>query len=87
VTESVHVEVPRRELGDDLAAALQASGLEARVIEDGDQCRLEVRYAADEQERLLGDVAHAIEGWLGDQELPLVVERADGACVVRPPAN
>jgi hypothetical protein len=87
VTDSVHVELPRRELGDDLAATLRSSGLEARVIEGGDQCRLEVRYAVDEQERLLGDVAHAIEGWLGAQELPLVVERADGACVVRPPAD
>ena len=57
------------------------------MIEDDDQCRLEVRYATDEQERLLGDVAHAIEGWLGEQELPLVVERADGGCVVRPPAD
>ena len=87
MTDSVHVEVPRRELGDDLAASLGANGLEARVIEGGDQCRLEVRYANDEQERLLGDVAHAIEGWLGEQELPLVVERTDGACVVRPPAD
>jgi len=87
VTDSVHVELPRRELGEDLAARLTASGLEARMIEDDDQCRLEVRYATDEQERLLGDVAHAIEGWLGEQELPLVVERADGGCVVRPPAD
>jgi hypothetical protein len=83
----VHVELPRRELGDDLAASLHASGLEARVIEGGDQCRLEVRYASNEQERLLGDVAHAIEAWLGEQELPLVVERTDGGCVVRPPAD
>ena len=87
MTDAVHVDLPRRELGDELVASLEARGLEAQVIEGGDQCRLEVRYAADERERLLGDVAHAIEGWLGEQELPLVVERSDGGCVVRPQAD
>lgn len=87
MTDSVHVDLPRRALGDGLVASLAAHGLDARVIDDDDQCHLEVRYASDEHERLLGDVAHAIEGWLGEEQLPLVLEQADGACVLRPPAD
>jgi hypothetical protein len=87
MAESVHVELPRREFGDDLAKTLEAHGFDAEVVDADDRYELHVSYAADEKERLLGDVANVIETWLGDRMMPLVVERADGHCVLRPPAE
>jgi hypothetical protein len=84
---SVQVALPRSELGDELATRLGEHGFEAEMREEGDECALDVRYALDESERLLGDVTSAIEAWLGDRMLPLVVERDDGGCVLRPPAS
>lgn len=84
---SVRVEVPRQGIAQGLAAALAERGLHAEVVAEGDAVELEVSYATEESERLLGDVSSAIEGWVGDQMLPLVVERANGGCVVRPPAG
>jgi len=87
VSETVHVALPSRELGDTLAADLGERGFEADVVEEDDGCGLHVRYAADERERLMDAVAHAIESWVGDNMLPLVVDRLDGSCIVRPPAE
>jgi hypothetical protein len=87
MAETINVELPRRGVGGELAEALAAHGFEADLVDEGETCALRVRYAADEHERLLGEVAHAIEGWLGDRMMPLVLERADGGCVLRPPAE
>jgi hypothetical protein len=87
MSATVNVELPRRGFGEDLAATLARRGFHAELVEDGDRCALHVSYAADERDRLLGEVAHAIERWLGERMMPLVVERADGACIVRPPAD
>jgi hypothetical protein len=87
MAESVHVELPRKEFGEDLVETLQAQGFRAEVLDGEDRYELEVSYAAAEKERLLGDVANAIESWLGDRMMPLVVERADGHYVLRPPAE
>jgi hypothetical protein len=85
--EIVHVALPRRELGETLAADLGERGFATELVEDGDACGLDVRFALDERERLGDAVARAVEGWVGDNMLPLVVERVDGACIVRPPAE
>jgi hypothetical protein len=85
--ESVHVELPRKEFGDDLAQTLASHGFDAEVVDEEGRYELHVSYTAAEKERLLEDVANVIESWLGDRMMPLVVERADGHCVLRPPAE
>jgi hypothetical protein len=80
---SITVAFPRPGLEEELLAQLTGHGLLAERAEDGE---LRVRFA-DERERLLADVTHAIEGWLAARELPLVVERGDGGCVLRPPGD
>jgi hypothetical protein len=87
MAETVHVELPRRELGETLAATLGERGFHAELVDEGATCGLAVRYALDERQRLIDGVAHAVESWVGDNMLPLVVERMDGTCVVRPPAE
>ena len=87
MSESVHVVLPRRELGETLAADLGERGFAAELVENDETCGLDVRFALDERERLRDAVARAVESWVGDNMLPLVVDRVDGACVVRPPAE
>ena len=87
MSEIVHVALPRRELGETLAADLGERGFDAQVVDRDDACGLEVRFALDERERLADAVARAVESWVGDNMLPLVVERVDGTCIVRPPAE
>jgi hypothetical protein len=87
MAESVHVELPRKEFGEDIAKTLEAHGFHAEVVDGEDRYELHVSYAVDEKERLLGDVANVIESWLGDQMMPLMVERADGRCILRPPSE
>jgi hypothetical protein len=53
--ETIQVELPRSGLGDDLAQALGAHGLEAEVVEEGETCAVHVRYATGERDRLLSD--------------------------------
>ena len=84
---TVDVELPRTALAQELSESLATHGLHADVVEDGDSCTLQIRYAREEQERLVGDVAHAVESWIGDKLLPLVVERGDSGIVVRPPSG
>ena len=87
MSESIQVELPRHGFDDDLVASLAERGLRAEVVDDGDAVALNVRYEDGERERLANDVASAIERWLSDRMVPLVVERTDGTCVVRPPAE
>ncbi|MGH3002726.1 MAG: hypothetical protein ACRDM1_08730 [Gaiellaceae bacterium] len=87
LTETIHVEVDRRGVGSDLAEVLAAQGLHAELVEGGEAMTLRIRFADDERERLLADATRAIESYLSERMLPLVVERADGGCVVRPPAD
>jgi hypothetical protein len=84
---SVHIELPRKGFGEDLARTLGEHGFHAEIVDGDDRCELHVSYALDEQERLLDDVASAIESWLSDRMMPLMVERADGHCILRPPAE
>jgi hypothetical protein len=82
----IHIELPRDGLGERLQTTLGAQGFRAEMVDDGDVSGLRVQFS-DERERLLVEVTHAIEGWLAESELPLVVERADGGCVLRPPGD
>jgi hypothetical protein len=87
VAETIEIDVPRRGIGSDLTEALAAYGLTAEVIESDERCALHVQFASDERERLIDDAIHAIEAYLSERLLPLVVQRANGGAVVRPPAD
>ena len=65
----------------------RAHGLAATIVEDGESCILDVTFADDEHERLVAGAVHAIEAYLSDRMLPLVVQRGDGGVIVRPPAD
>lgn len=82
----IKVDVPRRGIGSDLTEALAAHGLHAEIVDTDDRCELHVTWVDDERERLVAGVIHAIEAYLSDRMLPLVVQRANGGAVVRPPA-
>ena len=85
--EMIKVDVPRRGIGSDLTEALAAFGLQAEIVDSEDACELHVTWVEDERERLVVGVIHAIEAYLSDRMLPLVVQRANGGAVVRPPAD
>ena len=85
--QTITVDVPRRGIGSDLTEALAAYGLQAEIVDSDEACTLHVTWADDERERLVSGAIHAIEAYLSDRMLPLVVQRADGGAVVRPPAD
>jgi hypothetical protein len=85
--ESIRIDIPRRGVGSDLTEALAAHGLHAEIHDTDDACELRVTWADDERERLLAGAIHAVEAYLSDRQLPLVVQRADDGAVVRPPAD
>jgi hypothetical protein len=87
VAETIEIDVPRRGICSELAEALASHGLTAELIDSDERCALHVKFAADERERLIDDAVHAIEAYLSDRLLPLVVQRANGGAVVRPPAD
>lgn len=87
MAETIHIDVPRRGIGSDLTEALAAHGLHAEVVDSEERCALHVRFASDEKERLIDGAIHAIESYLSDRMLPLVVQRANGGAVVRPPGD
>jgi hypothetical protein len=85
--ETITIDVPRRGIGSDLTEALAGHGLRAEIVESDERCQLRVTWADDERERLLAGAIRAIESYLSDRMLPLVVQRANGGAVVRPPAD
>jgi len=87
MAETIQIEVPRRGIGSDLTEALAKHGLTADIVEDGKSCILKVSFAEGERARLLADAVHAIEAYLSDRMLPLVVQQGDGGVIVRPPAD
>jgi hypothetical protein len=87
MAETIEIHVPRAGIGDELSEALAARGLKAVLVDDGDRCALRVSYATAEDVRLVDEATHAIELWLADRGLPLVVQRANGGAVVRPPGD
>jgi len=87
VAKTIQIDVPRRGICSDLSEALAAHGLHAEVIDEDERCALLVRFAANEHDRLVDGAIHAIESYLSDRMLPLVVQRSDGGAVVRPPGD
>lgn len=89
MTETIEIDLPRRGLGSDLTEALASHGLHAELVDEGEdeRCALRVRFAADERDRLVDGAVHAIEAFLSERMLPLVVQRANGGAVVRPPGD
>jgi len=87
VAETIQIDVPRRGIGSDLTEALAAHGLHAEVLDEDERCALTVRFASEERDRLIDGAIHAIESYLSDRMLPLVVQRANGGAVVRPPGD
>ena len=84
MTEKITVDVPRRGIGSDLTEALAAHGLHAEIVDEDDACQLHVTFVDDERERLVACAIPAIEAYLSDRMLPLLVQRSDGGAVVRP---
>jgi hypothetical protein len=88
VPETIEIDVPRLGIGNDLTVVLAAHGLHAEVVGEKDErCALRVSFASGERQRLIDGAIHAIEAYLSDCMLPLVVQRADGGAVVRPPGD
>jgi hypothetical protein len=87
MTKTIHIQVPRRGIGSDLTERLGARGLHAEIVESDNACTLRVSFAEDEVERLLVEATHTIEAYLSERMLPLIVQRANGGCIVRPPAE
>jgi hypothetical protein len=87
VAKTIDIHVPRAGIGHDLTEALEARGLHAKLVDDGDSCKLHVTYATPEKDRLVAEAMHAVELWLADRGLPLVVQRTNGGAVVRPPGD
>ena len=87
MAETIQIDIPRRGLGSDLTEALAAHGLHGEVVESDERCALHVSFASDEHDRLLDQAVQAIESYLSDRMIPLVVQRADGSAVVRPPGD
>jgi hypothetical protein len=85
--ESIRIDIPRRGVGSDLTEALAAHGLYVEIHDTDDACELRVTWTDDERERLLAGAIHAVEAYLADRQLPLVVQRADDGAVVRPPGD
>jgi hypothetical protein len=87
MAETIEIDVPRRGIGSDLTEALAAHGLEAEVLDSDERCALRIQFATEEHDRLVDSAVHAIEAYLADRMLPLVVQRANGGAVVRPPGD
>jgi hypothetical protein len=85
--ETIHIDVPRRGIGSDLTEALAAHGLHAEIVDTEETCELRVSFAANEHDRLVDEAVSAIESYLSDRLLPLVVQRVDGSAIVRPPGD
>jgi hypothetical protein len=76
------VELTRESDGPELVAALAEQGLKAELVDVDDQVAVEVEDCDEEQ------LAHAIEGWLGERQLPFVPVRIDDCTyAVSPPAG
>jgi hypothetical protein len=87
MADTIEIELCQDGLGEQLAAALREHGLVADVIHRRDGSALAVRFATDERERLIAWSTHAVEVFLAGRDLPLVVQRANGGAVIRPPAE
>ena len=67
------------ESSDSVLSALEQSGLDAQVVEREGESVIEIDAGGD-------DTLARVESVLGELELPLVPEQADGKVFVRPAA-
>jgi hypothetical protein len=74
------VELTRESDGPGLVAALAEQGLTAELVEDEEQLAVQVEDCDEEQ------LAHAIEAWIGDRQLPFVPVRIDDCTYAVAPA-
>ena len=78
----------RGEIALRVIRAARELGVETVAVHStADASSLHVRFAADERDRLVDLAVDAIESYLSERLLPLVVQRADGGAVVRPPGD
>ena len=67
------------ETQDALLSALEQSGLDAQIVEREGESVIEIAVEGE-------DAVARVESVLGELELPLVAEEADGKVLIRPPA-
>ena len=76
------VELTRESDGPQLVAALAGRGLKGELVDDHDHVTVQVQDCDE------GELAHAIEDWLGERQLPFVPVRIDDCTyAVAPPAG
>jgi hypothetical protein len=76
------VELTRETDGPHLVAALAERGLKGKLVDDYDHIAVQVQDCDD------AELAHAIEDWLGERQLPFVPVRIDDCTyAVAPPAG
>ena len=76
------VELTRESDGPQLVAALAEHGLKGELVGDHDRLAVQVQDCDETQ------LAHAIEDWLGERQLPFVPVRIDDCTfAVAPPAG
>ena len=64
---------------DALLSALEQSGLDAQIVEREGESVIEIAVEGE-------DAVARVESVLGELELPLAAEEADGKVLIRPPA-
>ena len=74
------VELTRESDGPGLIAALAEQGLAAELVDDDEHLAVQVEDCDE------GQLAHAIEGWIGARQLPFVPVRIDDCTYAVAPA-
>ena len=74
------VELTRDSDGPELVAALAEQGLTAELVDDQEHLAVQVEDCDE------GQLAHAIEGWIGARQLPFVPVRIDDCTYAVAPA-
>lgn len=87
MAETIEIDIPRRGIGSDLTEALAAHGMRAEIVDLEERCALHVQFVDEERVRLIAHAIDAIETYLSERMLPLVVQRADSGAVIRPPGD
>lgn len=84
--QSIQVRFTRPVDPDDALAALASHGL--RAAADPERVGIEIGCRAGDEESVLSEVSHALEGWLVARGLPFVPVRVGARMlIVRPPAD
>lgn len=88
MSTTIHVDLAGIRIADELADYLCSHGLAVRVVDDGDECALEVTDAVAPEERLRQTFEDALHSWLATACLPLIpVARSDDSYVLRSPGD